>query len=67
MVDRDRDKPEDDENPLRLTIIPPTTAEREEREKREKIAVGGRDAEDAEDGSDEPADDAPAAEDASGE
>jgi ATP-dependent Clp protease ATP-binding subunit ClpC len=60
MVDRDRDKPDDDDQPLRLTIIPPTTAEREERE---KVSVGGRDGEDAEAGSDEPAPDAPPADD----
>ncbi len=41
MVDRDHDKPEDDDNPLRLTIIPPGTADRPEPDKPEKVAVGG--------------------------
>ncbi|MGH2392810.1 MAG: hypothetical protein ACRDKV_02815 [Solirubrobacterales bacterium] len=43
IVDRDQDKSEDDEHPLRLTIIPPTkpTKAEEEAAEREKLGVGG--------------------------
>jgi ATP-dependent Clp protease ATP-binding subunit ClpC len=41
MVDRDNAKAEDDEHPLRLTIIPPTTAPEKDGKEREKVGVGG--------------------------
>ncbi len=53
MVDRDHDKAEDDEHPLRLTVIPPTTAERPDGEEPEKVTVGG-DGEGDDGGSDQP-------------
>ena len=68
MVDRDQEKSEDDDLPLRLTIIPPTYPPKSDEEvEREKVSVGGRDGEDAETGSDEPVDEAPPAGDEPGE
>ncbi len=61
MVDRDHEKAEDDDLPLRLTIIAPTYPPKSDEEiEREKVGVGGRDGKDESDGSEEPSDAAPA-------
>jgi ATP-dependent Clp protease ATP-binding subunit ClpC len=51
MVDRDHDKAEDEEHPLRLTIIPPTTAPKSKDEP-PKVPVGADEGE-GDEGSDE--------------
>ena len=66
MVDRDKDKAEDDELPLRLTIIPPTTVERPEGEEPEKVTVGG-DGEGDDSAPDQPAEEPSGDGDSSGE
>jgi ATP-dependent Clp protease ATP-binding subunit ClpC len=67
MVDRDRDKPDDDENPLRLTIIPPTTAEKDDAEPPKVGVTADKGEGDEPADSDEPVDEAPPAGDESGE
>jgi ATP-dependent Clp protease ATP-binding subunit ClpC len=66
MVDRDPSGDED-ERPLKLTIIPPTTAKRPESEKPAKVGVGGRKDEADEGPSDEGPDESPAGDGDSGE
>jgi ATP-dependent Clp protease ATP-binding subunit ClpC len=67
MVDRDQGKSDEDEQPLRLTIIPPTIPPEAEDGEPEKVPVGGGKDEGEGESPDEPSPDQPSGDGESGE